>query len=153
MKSETIINEIVPEPNSALVLMRSITVCSLLLSGIFVVGSWLLFDWHFAGSVLVGATLVMLSFYLLKRDIGQFVNRVAGEDVVETAQGFEKIKFMLKFYARLTVLGLLLAVLILKFNINVIGLIIGLSIIVLTIVIVGVVKGRQIFSLQKVEGV
>ncbi len=158
MKQEPVKDKIIPDgsvraSDPALLLMRYIITCSLLLSGIFVVGGWFWFDWYFARSVLIGSVLVNLSFYFLKRDIDQFVNSVAGQSGVESVHRFEKVKFMLKFYARLTVLGLLIFLAVSKINVNMIGLLVGLSIIVLSVVIVCLVKVKQIYSLQKVEGV
>jgi len=137
----------------AVLLMRYIVYCSIILSCVFVVAGWLWYDWYFARSVLIGAVLVNLSFYLLKRDIEQIANRIAdGSSGTETIRRIDKIKFFIKFYARLAVLGLLIFIAVAKIGVNMVGLLVGLSIIVFSIIIVGVVKGHKIYSLQQ-EGV
>ncbi len=102
----------------------------------------------FAGGILAGG-----SFFLLKKDIEQMIGRVsrAGQEfkAVKTA---EKIRFLLKFYARIIVLGLLLFVLVTKVNINMIGLAVGLSTIMLSVIIVFLSKGRTIYSVQSYKG-
>lgn len=134
-------------------MMRYIVYCSIILSCVFVVAGWLWYDWYFARSVLIGAVLVNLSFYLLKRDIEQLVSRVAdGTSGTETTRRIDKIKFFIKFYARLGVLGLLIFIAVAKVGVHMVGLLLGLSIIVFSVIIVGVVKGRKIYSLQQ-EGV
>jgi hypothetical protein len=103
--------------------------------------------------VLIGGVLASGSFFLLKRDIEQLIDRVASAG--EQAGGvkkMEKVRFFLKFYARLFVLGLLLYVLTTKISINMIGLVIGLSTVMLSIVVVVLARGRMIFSVQSFKG-
>lgn len=134
-------------------LLRYISLFNLLMLVIFVGGSWYLYDGVIARSVLAGGILASGSFFLLKKDIELMIGRVssAGKEVkaVKTA---EKVRFLLKFYARIIVLGLLLFVLATKVNINMIGLAVGLSTIMLSVIIVFLSKGRTIYSVQSYKG-
>ena len=109
-----------------------------------------MYDWNIARSILAGGILGSGSFYLLTRDIEQMIGRVSNAgDQFKAIKTAEKIRFLLKFYARLVVLGLLLFVLITKVNINMIALAVGLSTIMLSIIIVFLSKGREILSVQR----
>jgi NAD(P)H-dependent flavin oxidoreductase YrpB (nitropropane dioxygenase family) len=130
-------------------LLRMIQLFNLLMVAIFTAGSWYIIDWTLAQSVLIGGILASGSFFLLKRDIEQLIDRVASAgDQAKGVKKMEKVRFFLKFYARLTVLGLLLYVLTTKISINMIGLVIGLSTVMLSVVIVVLARGRMIFSVE-----
>lgn len=137
----------------SILLMRYIVYCSVILSCVCVVAGWFWYDWYFARSVLIGTVLVNLSFYFLTRDVEQFANSIAGASGKKTTPRIDKIKFFLKFYARLVVLGLLILIAVTRIDVNITGLVLGLSIIVFSIIIVGVVKANKIYSLQQVKGV
>ncbi len=131
-------------------LLRSISLFHLILVIVFTAGSWYIFNWQLAQSVLIGGVLASGSFLLLKRDVEQLVFRVAEAEEQGTGgkglRRIEKVRFLMRFYARLIVLGLLLFVLANKVSINIIGLVIGLSTVMLSIVIVALGRGRKIFS-------
>ncbi|WP_456387226.1 ATP synthase subunit I [Desulfolithobacter sp.] len=148
---ETGIDRKTVEPG--VLLLRYIQFFSWLVLLVFVAGGWYLFGWPFARSVLVGGVLANGSFFLLKKDIEQLIHRVAmaGGDM-KAVKRIEKIRFFLKFYARLILLGLLLFVLATKLSINMIGLVLGLSTIMLSVIIVVLSKGRMIYSVQRVKG-
>jgi len=138
---------------SGVVLLRMIQLFNLIMVAVFTVGSWYIIDWTLARSVLIGGVMASGSFFLLKRDIEQLIARVASAG--EQGRGvkkMEKIRFFLKFYARLFVLGLLLYVLTTKISLNMIGLVIGLSTVMLSIIIVVLARGRMIFSVQSFKG-
>ncbi|WP_457573442.1 ATP synthase subunit I [Desulfolithobacter sp.] len=136
-----------------ILLLRYIQVFSWLVLIVFVAGGWYLFSWPFARSVLIGGVLANGSFFLLKKDIEQLIHRVAmaGGDM-RSVKRIEKIRFFLKFYARLILLGLLLFVLATKLSINMIGLVLGLSTIMLSVIIVVLSKGRMLYSAQSIKG-
>lgn len=130
-------------------LLRMVQQFNILVVVIFTAGSWYIVNWNLAQSVLIGGILASGSFFLLKRDIEQLIDRVAGAG--EQARGvrkMEKVRFLLKFYARLCVLGLLLFALTTKISVNYIGLVLGLSTVVLSVIIVVLARGRMIFSVQ-----
>ena len=127
---------------------------SLLMLAVFVAGGWLLFDWSFDLSVVAGGILANGSYFLLKRDIEQVIGRVsAAGGSFKGVKNMEKVRFFIKFYARLIVLGLLLFVLATKVHIDMIGLVIGLSTVMLSVLVVVLSKGRTIYSAQSVKGV
>ena len=134
-------------------LLRMIQLFNLVIVAVFTAGSWYIVDWPLARSVLIGGAMASGSFFLLKRDIEQLIDRVASAG--QQAKGIKKLekgRFFLKFYARLIVLGLLLFVLTTKVSINMIGLVLGLSTVMLSVVIVVLARGRMIFSAQSFKG-
>ncbi|NOQ45285.1 MAG: hypothetical protein GQ559_01195 [Desulfobulbaceae bacterium] len=136
-----------------ILLLRYIQKFSLLMLAVFSVGSWYIVNGLFALSVLVGGAMAIGSFFLLKNDIEQVINKVGGAGSrMKTVRTAEKIRFFVKFYARLIVLGLLMFVLVTKVNINMIGLAVGLSTIMSSVIIVILSKGRTIYSVQSFKG-
>ncbi len=146
------INSVKKQDDTGVALLRMIQLFNLFVIMVFTLGSWYIVDWTLARSVLIGGVLANGSFFLLKRDIEQLLERAASSG--EQAKGIkmEKIMFFLKFYARLMVLGLLLFVLTTKISINMIGLVLGLSTVMLSVVIVVLARGRMIFSAQSFKG-
>ena len=146
-------NDVVTHVEPGVLLLRYIWLFNLLTLSVFVGASWYLYGMDMARSVFAGGILAGGSFFLLKKDIEQMIGRVsrAGQafKAVKTA---EKVRFLLKFYARIIVLGLLLFVLVTKVNINMIGLAVGLSTIMLSVIIVFLSKGRTIYSVQSFKG-
>ena len=131
------------------VMLRMVQQFNLLMVVVFTLGSWYIIDWTLARSVLIGGVLASGSFFLLKRDIEQLIDRVASAgSQTKGVKKMEKIRFFLKFYARLLVLGLLLYALTTKVSINMIGLVIGLSTVMLSVIIVVLARGRMVFFVQ-----
>ena len=127
--------------------LKMIQQFNLLMIVVFTAGSWYIFGWILARSVLIGGLMAAASFFLLKRDIEQLIGRVAAAGAqVKGVKRLEKARFILKFYARLIVLGLLLFVLAGKISLNMIGLVLGLSTVMLSVVIVVLMRGRMVFS-------
>ncbi len=142
---------ILSEPEN--MLLRSIMVFSLLSLTVFVAGGWFLYNWTLAQSIIAGGILANGSFYILKKDIEQLIARVsAAGNSFRGIKRAEKVRFVMKFYARLIVLGLLLFALATKIHINMIGLVIGLSTVMLSVVVVVLSKGKT-YSVQRVKGV
>jgi hypothetical protein len=139
--------------DAGVALLRMIQLFNLIVVAVFTLGSWYIIDWTLARSVLIGGAMASGSFFLLKRDIEQLIERVAsGGEQTKGIKKLEKARFFLKFYARLIVLGLLLFVLTTKISINMIGLVLGLSTVMLSVVIVVLARGRMIFSAQSFKG-
>lgn len=117
-------------------------------------GSWYIINASFGHSVLVGGILANMSFLLLRRDIRQMLDRVAqaGEDIKSTIR-LERVRFFLKFYARLLVLGLLLYAVATTVELNMIGVALGLSTVVFSVIVVALGMGRTISSNQRLKGV
>jgi len=133
--------------------LQSIMKVSLLILAVFVLGGWYLKSWAFAQAIIAGGILASGSFYFLKRDVEQVIARVSvAGNSFRGVKNMEKVRFFIKFYARLIVFGLLLFVLTTKVHINIIGLVIGLSTVMLSVVVVVLSKDR-IYSVQSVKGV
>lgn len=127
------------EPESPVV--RYVMIFSGLLLVVLVAGGWYIYSWPFARSVLIGGVLVNASFWLLKNDIKGLMQKV-GAGHRETTTGMERTRFLLKFYARLVVLGLLLFVMASKVTIDAIGLTLGLTTVMFSVVIIGLSTGK-----------
>jgi len=134
-------NKRVPTSSSAYadeedLLLRRVMALSWLLLVAMAAGSWLLFDWQFGQSTLLGGVLVNGSFWLLKKDAQRLMLRISQAEagmVVHT----EKTRFFLRSFARLIVLGLLLFVVAVRVPVNVIGLTLGCTSVMVSVVIIG----------------
>ena len=140
------------QDDGEVVILRMVQQFNLVIIAVFTVGSWYIIDWKLAQSVLIGGVLASISFFLLKRDAEQLIDQVAAAGQALSLKGLAKSSFILKFNARLVVLGLLLYVLTTKININIIGLVIGLSTVMLSVIIVVLTRGRMVLSAQSFKG-
>lgn len=124
----------------------------LLLVGLLV-GAWYLSSWPMARSVLLGGILANGSFFLLRRDINQFMDNFSQSGLNWTGvQKLEKVRFFLKFYGRLAVLAVILYLLVTRISLDVIGLVIGLSTVMCSVVVVVLSKGSTLYSAQRMKG-
>lgn len=103
-----------------------------------VAGSWMLSSWSFAWAVLAGGFISIGSFWFSYRDVKVFFDVLASESVDQSEK--ERLKeskkgFLLKFWFRIFLIGLVLLFLITIGNINVFGMILGLSTVVFTITV------------------
>jgi hypothetical protein len=114
---------------------------------VMAVGSWVLSSWSFAWAVLAGGIISITSFLVSYRDVMGFLDTVALQN--QSTERVKKIKksFIVKFWLRLFLIGLILFLLIRFSGINVFGLILGLSTVVFTITFAGLgVVWRYYFS-------
>jgi len=100
---------------------------------VLAVGSWVLSSWSFAWAVLAGGIISITSFLVSYQDVKGFLDTAAQQS--QSAERVKKIKksFIVKFWLRLFLIGLILFLLIRFSGINVFGLILGLSTVVFTI--------------------
>lgn len=77
-----------------------------------------------AQGVVVGGLVANLSFYFLKKDLLH---------IMQGPLNFAKVRFFIKYYARLTVLAAILFLLIKNRSVHLFGLLAGLSTVVLSI--------------------
>ena len=100
---------------------------------VLAVGSWVLSSWSFAWAVLAGGIISITSFLVSYQDVKGFLDTAALQN--QSAERVKKIKksFIVKFWLRLFLIGLILFLLIRFSGINVFGLILGLSTVVFTI--------------------
>ncbi len=101
-------------------------------------GSWMLGSWSFAWAVLAGGVISVVSFWFSYRDVTVFFDSLAGER--EQHSDKDRLKegkkgFIVKFWLRIFLIGLVLLFLITIGNINIFGMILGLTTIVFTITV------------------
>ncbi|MDW7772924.1 MAG: ATP synthase subunit I [Desulfobulbaceae bacterium] len=134
-------------------LLRSVQQFNWLLLAVLIGGCWYLYTWQLAQSVLIGGVLANASFFLLRRDINQFMTNLSQAGMNwQAVKKIEKIRFFLKFYGRLALLAVIIYVLITRVPIDIIGLVIGLSTIMFSVITVVLSKGSALFSAQRFKG-
>ena len=133
-------------------ILRLIQLVSLILTVIFAIGGYVLRSPTFALSVLFGSVLVNGSFWILKRDAEQVLNRVASSaaEASRAVQRMERVRFVVKFYAKLIVLGLLLYAASTRMQLDMIGVALGLSTVMLSVIGIVLGGGRKLYSVQSV---
>jgi hypothetical protein len=100
-------------------------------------GSFVFFSRKFALGVLVGGILAIANFYLMKWSLLKALD--------PQREGKTRFVYLFKYYLRFAVLGLTLALLVIKGWVSPFGMLLGLSIIVLGIALVGVEQARKLF--------
>ncbi len=135
-------------------LIRAVIYTGWLFVMIFAIAGLYVSGEQFALSALAGGVLVNGSFLLLKKDIEQLVNKVSvAGGGLDSVSRTEKIRFFIKFHARLVVFGLLLIALVAKCPINLVGLALGLATVVLSVVVVVLIKGKKFYSKLRLRSV
>lgn len=120
---------------------------------VLTLGAWLLKSWSFAWPVLAGGVISIVSFISSHKDVMNFVESLTpaieeekdkpAEEKTKTKQ--TKTGFIIRFWLRIIVIGILLLLLIKSAKANVFGLIIGLSTMVFTITFTAVSVARRYF--------
>ncbi len=112
------------------------------------IGSAMVMSWSFGLSVLAGGIISVCSFWLSHKDILKMVDTVTSvpspEERKARAQQGQK-GYLLKFWLRIAIIGVVLLVLIKSQVVNVFGLILGLSTVVFTITFMSVNVARHYF--------
>ncbi|WP_417913090.1 ATP synthase subunit I [Candidatus Electronema sp. TJ] len=119
------------------ILLRRIEQCSLLFILLLALGGGYWFSSQFAVSALLGGTVSLGSFLLLKRTMMQLVSRIGTQN---PAAGFA-----FKFYLRLLMLALLLAALGMSVHLHLPGLLAGLSTVMVSVIGVVLIRGLMDF--------
>jgi len=135
-------------------LVRSVTGVSWLLTIVLSGGSLFMFGQLFALSVVLGGVLINISFLLLQKDLRQLFTKIsrAGDHAAAVSRT-EKIRFYVKFYARLIILGLLLIALVSNMALNMIGLTLGLTTVMFSVIVVVLSRGKTFYSEQSLRSV
>ena len=102
---------------------------------VMTVAGGLIISPYFAKGLFIGGLIANISFILLKKDITRVL---AGP--LNAAKG----RFLIKYYARLTVLALILFFLVRYKSIHLVGLLVGLSTVVISIVIMAAGAARKV---------
>lgn len=142
-----------------LISLRKLQVLSWLLLVILVAGSWVVMGRDFSWSVAAGGALSILSFLSTKRDVAEFMNSLEAPVEQEEAEEEQeerkppkggKARYIIKFWLRLAIIGLVLLLLIKSGKANVFGLLVGLSTVVFTITLSSVfAAGRYFISRRR----
>ena len=131
-------------------MLHTVHKCNVVLLGLLIVGSWYVFSWPMAKSVLMGGVLASVSFALLSRDIQKFMDSFAQAGANRnTIKKVAKVRLLFNFYLRLGVIGLILYELNMLMSIHMIGLVVGLSTIMLSVVVVVLSKRNTLYSTQR----
>ncbi len=116
-------------------------------------GTWLFLSWEFAWAVAVGGVVSIVSFMLTHQDVARFMKSL---DSSEEGQGEKKAlqagksRYIIKFWLRLAIIGLILLMLIKSGKVNIFGLLVGLSTVVFTITLTTVgAAGRYFISSRR----
>ncbi len=104
--------------------IKAIEKLNWLLTGVMVVASLVCFNMDIAKAVLIGGIIANTSFIFMKRDLLKAMQGLLGA---------VKVTFLLKYYARLTALALVLFVLIKYGQLSTSGMLLGLSSVVFSI--------------------
>jgi 4-amino-4-deoxy-L-arabinose transferase-like glycosyltransferase len=136
-----------------LISLRKMQVLSWACLLVLCVGSWLLVSWEFSWAVAVGGVISIFSFMFTHQDVGRFMKSL---DSSEEGQGEKKAlkigksRYIIKFWLRLAIIGLVLLMLIKSGKVNIFGLLVGLSTVVFTITLTTVgAAGRYIISSRR----
>jgi hypothetical protein len=133
--------------------LRKIQVLSWVCLLVLCAGSWFFYSWEFARAVAVGGVISIVSFMLTHQDVARFMKSL---DSSEEGQGEKKAlkvgksRYIIKFWLRLAIIGLILLMLIKSGKVNIFGLLVGLSTVVFTITLTTVgAAGRYIISSRR----
>jgi hypothetical protein len=103
---------------------------------VLTIGSWIIFSWSFAWAVLVGGIISILSFLVSHKDVTGFIDSLTPTQDGESDKKIIKkrrLGYIIKFWFRILIIGILLLFLIRNGKVNVFGLILGLSTVVFTV--------------------
>ena len=120
---------------------------------ILTVASWIIFSWSFAWAVLVGGVISILSFLVSHKDVVGFMDSLSptqdgGSDKKLIKR--RKLGYILKFWFRILIIGIVLLFLIRNGKVNVFGLILGLSTVVFTVTFTALSVARHyLFSRRR----
>jgi hypothetical protein len=115
---------------------------------VLVLGSWMLHSMFFAWSVFVGGVISIVSFWVCHNDVIHFIGSLTSEpDAREEKNRAKrgKARYLIKFWVRIAIIGIVLLVLIKYQKVNIFGLILGLSTVVFTITFTAVNVARRYF--------
>jgi hypothetical protein len=124
-------------------LLKRIEQCNWVLLALFASGSFAFFSRNFALGVFVGGVLAIANFCLMKRSLLRALD--------PQTKGKTRFFYLLKYYLRFAVLGLIVALLLINGLTSPFGILLGLSIIVIGIAVIGLDEARK--SIFKFRGV
>ncbi|TKB24894.1 ATP synthase subunit I [Desulfopila sp. IMCC35006] len=116
--------------------LQKMQVISWILLAVMTIASAILVSWWFAWSVFAGGVLSIVSFWVSSKDVLRMIGSISSlsslDDRKAQAQQGQK-GYLLKFWIRIVLIGIVLLFLIKGKVVNVFGLILGLSTVVVAI--------------------
>ncbi len=128
--------------------LQKMQVISWILLAVMTLGSAVLVSLWFAWSVFAGGVISICSFWISSKDVMKLINSVTSlaspEDRKAQAQQGPK-GYLLKFWMRIVLIGIVLLLLIKGKVVNIFGLILGLSTVVVAITFISLDVARHYF--------
>jgi ATP synthase I chain len=118
---------------------RRLKIANWLVLAVLVVGGFIWRGQEFALGILVGGLVVVTNFHLLHRALKGMLERAAAgspEEAKGAAKAFFAVRQMLRFFALLLVIYLLVS----HGWVNIFGLVVGLSTVVLTLMLAAIIE-------------
>ena len=115
---------------------------------ILTLGAGLFWTWTAAGSVFAGGLIAITSFMVSKRGLVRLLNTLpqTGEDDEKVSRtAWKKSGYLLRFWIRIAIIGVVLLLLIGSGKVNILGLILGLSTIVFTVTFTALSVARHYY--------
>lgn len=119
-----------------LLTLQEMQVISWICLVVLTVGAVVIVSFQFALAVLVGGLISIGSFWVAQTEVMRMINAVTSLPSLEDRQAQAKQGqkgYLLKFWGRLAIIGIVLLVIIKSQAVNIFGLILGLSTVVLTV--------------------
>ena len=131
-----------------LISLQKMQVMSWVYLAVLMLGAGIFHSMFFAWSVFVGGVISIISFWVCHNDVIHFIGTLT---LTPDSQG-EKAKmkrgkagYLIKFWIRIAIIGVVLLVFIKYQKVNIFGLILGLSTVVFTITFTAVNVARRYF--------
>jgi uncharacterized membrane protein len=128
--------------------LQKMQVISWILLAVITLGSVVFVSLSFAWSVFAGGLISICSFWVSSNDVMRLINSVSSlpspEDRKAQAQQGQK-GYVLKFWMRIVLIGIVLLLLIKSKVVNIFGLILGLSTVVFAITFISLNVARHYF--------
>lgn len=115
---------------------------------IIAIGTAYFISLEFAGAVLVGGIISIVSFWVSHKDVIKLVDAVSVQPSLEDRQAQAKQEqkgYLLKFWIRIVIIGVVLLFVIKSGKVNIFGLVLGLSTVVLGITFTALNTVRHYF--------
>jgi uncharacterized membrane protein len=94
-------------------------------------GAWIFHSVFLAWSVLIGGLIAIFSFWVTHKDVTRFFcTLTVAEQIPKKADKKNKAEYIIKFWVRIAIIGIVLLILIKYKKVNIFGLILGLSTVV-----------------------
>ncbi len=130
------------------VALQKMQVISWIVLAVMTCGSAILVSFWFAWSVFAGGVLSIVSFWVSSKDVLRMIGSISSlpslEDRKAQAQQGQK-GYLLKFWIRIVLIGIVLLLLIKSKVVNIFGLILGLSTVVVAVTFISLNMARHYF--------